>query len=108
MHGLTVRWSLMDSPPGTGDALRQYVREQSVPRFSGMPGLVQKTWQMSERGFFSGIYVWATAQARADFLEQFRANPSPVTQLVGHGPDVIQEWELIGVAIGQDGPLVEG
>ena len=105
MHGLTVRWSLMDSPPGTGDALRRYVTEESVERFTGMPGLVQKTWQMNERGFFSGVYVWATEQARADFLEQFRANPSPVTKLVGHGPDVIQEWELLGVAVGAEGPL---
>ena len=105
MLGLTVRWSLMDSPPGTGEALRQYVRDQSQPRFTGMAGLVQKTWQMSERGFFSGVYVWATEQARADFLEQFRANPSPVTQLVGHGPDVIQEWELLAVAVGAEGPL---
>lgn len=105
MYGLTVRWSLMDAPPGAEQALRDYVRETSVPRFTGMPGLVQKTWRLAGRGFFSGVYIWSTAEARADFLEEFRANPSPVTQLIGHGPDVIQEWELIGVAIGADGPL---
>jgi hypothetical protein len=105
MFGLTVRWSLMDTPAGTEQALRDYVRETSVPRFTGMPGLVQKTWQIAERGFFSGVYIWATAEARAGFLEEFRANPSAVTQLIGHGPDVIQEWELIGVAVGADGPL---
>jgi hypothetical protein len=105
MFGLTVRWSLMDTPAGTEQALRDYVRETSVPRFTGMPGLVQKTWQVAERGFFSGVYIWATAEARTAFLEEFRANPSAVTQLIGHGPDVIQEWELIGVAIGGDGPL---
>ncbi len=106
MHGLTVRWSLQDTPPGTEDALRAYVAQESVPRFSGMPGLVQKTWQMNPRGFFSGVYVWASAEARAGFLEQFRANPSAVTKLIGHGPDVIQEWELLGVAVGAEGPLV--
>jgi hypothetical protein len=105
MHGLTVRWSLAETPPGTEDALRDYVAKESVPRFTGMPGLVQKTWQMNERGFFSGVYVWATPQARAEFLEQFRANPSAVTRLIGHDPDVIQEWELVGVATGADGPL---
>lgn len=105
MHGLTVRWSLQSSPAGTEQALRDYVLSESLPRFSGMPGLVQKTWQMSERGFFSGTYVWATRQARAAFLEQFRANPSPVTRLIGHGPDFIQEWDLVAVAIGGDGPL---
>jgi hypothetical protein len=107
MHGLTVRWSLMDSAPGTEQALRDYVRESSLARFTGMPGLVQKTWQMNERGFFSGVYVWATEQARSDFLDQFRANPSPVTRLVGHGPDIIQEWEVVAVAIGAEGPLVQ-
>ena len=105
MHGLTIRWSLRDAPAGTAQALREYVRDTSVARFSGMDGLVQKTWQMADRGFFSGVYVWSTPQARAEFLAQFRANPSPVTQLVGSGPELIQEWELVGVAVGADGPL---
>ncbi len=105
MHGLTVRWSLRDTPAGTADRLRAYVRETSVPRFTGMPGLVQKTWQMTEGGFFSGIYVWSTPEARAAFLEAFRANPSPVSTLVGSDPELVQEWELVGVAVGADGPL---
>ena len=106
MYGLTVRWSLMGTPAGTDQLLRDYVRDTSAPRFSGMPGLVQKTWQMTPGGFFSGVYVWQTAEARAAFLEEFRANPSPVTQLVGHDPDIVQEWELVGVAVGAEGPLV--
>ena len=106
MHGLTIRWSLMGTPAGTEQALRDYVRDSSAPRFTDMPGLVQKTWQLAERGLFSGIYVWSTHEARADFLARFRASPSPVTQLVGQGPDIVQEWELIGVAVGADGPLV--
>ena len=105
MYGLTIRWSLMGTPAGTDQKLRDYVRDSSVARFTGMPGLVQKTWQIAERGFFSGVYIWATAEARASFLEQFRANPSPVTQLVGQAPDIVQEWELVAVAVGADGPL---
>ncbi len=105
MYGLTVRWSLRDSPAGTDDKLREYVRDSSVPRFTGMPGLVQKTWQIVDRGFFSGVYVWATPQARADFLADFRANPSPVTAMVGSDPELVQEWDLVGVAVGGDGPL---
>ena len=105
MYGLTVRWSLRDTPAGTDQALRDYVRDESVQRFTGMPGLVQKTWQLAERGFFSGVYVWSTPEARAGFLEQFRANPSKVSQLVGDGPELIQEWDLVGVAVGADGPL---
>ena len=105
MYGLTVRWSLSGTPAGTDELLRDYVRDTSAPRFTGMPGLVQKTWQMAPGGFFSGVYVWKTAEARAGFLEEFRANPSPVTQLIGHGPDIVQEWELVGVAVGAEGPL---
>ena len=105
MFGLTIRWSLMDSPAGTDQALRDYVTGSSVERFTGMTGLVQKTWQLAERGFFAGTYIWATEQARADFVEHFRATPSPVSQLLGHGPDILQEWELIGMAVGADGPL---
>jgi hypothetical protein len=105
VHGLTIRWSLRDAPAGTAQALREHVREDGVARFSGMDGLVQTTWQMADRGFFSGVSVWSTPEARAEFLAGFRANPSRVTQLVGSGPELIQEWELVGVATGADGPL---
>jgi hypothetical protein len=105
MYGLTVRWSLLGAPAGTEDALCAYVRDSSIDRFTGMPGLVQKTWQLAPGGFFAGVYIWSTAQARAAFLEEFRSNPSAATQLIGNGPDILQEWELVGIAIGADGPL---
>ncbi len=105
MYGLTVRWSLLGTPAGTDQRLRDYVRDTSAPRFTGMAGLVQKTWQMTPGGFFSGIYVWSTAEARAGFLADFRANPSPVTQLIGQDPDIVQEWDLVAMVNGADGPL---
>ena len=107
MYGLTVRWSLMGTPAGTEQRLRDYVRDTSMARFTGMPGLVQKTWQLAPGGFFAGVYVWSTADARAAFLDEFRANPSAATQIVGNGPDIIQEWELVGVAVGADGPFTK-
>jgi hypothetical protein len=103
MYGLTIRWSLTHAPAGVDQALRSYVRDQSVARFTGMPGLHFKTWQVVDGGFFAGVYVWSTEQARADFLEAFRSSPSPVTQLVGHDPDVIQEWDVAGIAVGGEG-----
>ena len=105
MYGLTVRWSLLGAPSGTEDAIRAYIRDTSVARFTGMPGLVQKTWQLAPGGFFSGVYIWSSVEALAAFLEEFRSNPSAVTQLVGNGPDIVQEWELVGIAVGADGPL---
>jgi hypothetical protein len=104
MHGLTVRWSLAGAPPGTAEALRDYVRDTSVARFTGRPGLVQKTWQLDGESF-AGIYVWATEQARAAFVEQLRSTPSPVDALVGSTPELLQEWELVGLAVGAEGPL---
>ncbi|HVE74179.1 MAG TPA: hypothetical protein VNA30_03690 [Mycobacteriales bacterium] len=103
MHGLTVQWSLSGTPTGTSAKLRDYVREESMANFTGMPGLHQKIWQLTEGGFFAGIYLWATAEARAEFLRDFRANPSAVSQLVGHEPDVIREWDVLAVAIGAEG-----
>ena len=103
MYGLTIRWSLTHAEAGVDDALRAYVREESVDRFSGMEGLHLKLWEIVDGGFFAGMYVWATAEARSAFLEAFRASPSKVTQLVGSAPALIQEWDVAGVAIGAEG-----
>jgi len=103
VFGLTIHWSLMGSPEGTGDRLRAYVQEESLERFSGMAGLHTKLWQIVDGGFFAGLYVWESAEARAAFLERFRAQPSKVSQLVGHDPDVVREWDLVAVAEGAAG-----
>ena len=84
MYGLTIRWSLTDADAGV-NADAAPLRPRRVDRqFTGMPGLLWKTWQMVDGGFFAGNYVWATEQARTEFLEGFRANPSAVTLMVGH------------------------
>ena len=103
MYGLTIRWSLMHVDADVNAALRSYVREESVARFTAMPGLHWKTWQMVDGGFFAGVYVWASDQARSEFLEQFRASPSQVTDLVGADPESVQEWDVVGIAVGAEG-----
>lgn len=103
MYGLTIRWALTHAPAGVDETLRSYVRDESTERFTGMPGLHFKTWQIVDSGFFAGVYVWATEAARAEFLASFRASPSRVTQIVGHDPDVIQEWDVAGIAVGAEG-----
>ncbi|MEO6203909.1 MAG: hypothetical protein ABIO67_00775 [Mycobacteriales bacterium] len=103
MYGLTIRWSLTDADAVVSDKLRTYVRDESIARFTGMPGLLWKTWQMVDGGFFAGNYVWATEQARTEFLESFRASPSAVTLMVGHTPDVVQEFDVVGIAVGAEG-----
>lgn len=103
MYGLTIRWSLTDADAAVNAQLRAYVRDESVQRFTGLAGLRWKTWQMVDGGFFAGNYVWATEAARAEFLTEFRANPSRVTQLLGHAPDTIQEYDIVGLAVGAEG-----
>lgn len=104
--GLTVRWSLAGAADGVEQALRDYVRDESVARFTGMAGLVEKRWQVVPGESFAGVYVWASAADRAAFLERFRGAPSTVTDLVGAGPESITEWDLVGAATGANGPLV--
>ena len=103
MYGLTIRWSLTHAEAGVDDALREYVQDESVERFTGLPGLHVKVWEIVDGGFFAGVYVWATAEARSAFLEEFRTSPSKVTQIVGTGPALIQEWDVAGVAVGAEG-----
>jgi hypothetical protein len=103
MYGLITRWSLAGTSPEVSDKLRDYVREASHPRFTGRPGLVEKIWTMRPGVFFAGNYLWATEAARAEFVASLATTPSKVTELVGHGPDVVEEFEIVAVAEGGEG-----
>ncbi|HEU5036913.1 MAG TPA: hypothetical protein VFT70_07905 [Nocardioides sp.] len=107
MHGLTVRWSLADAPAGVEDELAAYVADSSFARFSGQQGLRFKTWRMRPREWFEGCYVFASDEARAEFQRVFSegADTSPVSGLVGGGPVLIEECEVVAVAEGGDGFL---
>ncbi len=104
MHGLTVRWSLTQSP-GAAQALREYVAGTSLARFTGMEGLAFKTWRMREGEWFEGTYVWATAQARDDFAEAFAAtgDDNPGSRIVGSAPLLVEPFEVVAVAEGGAG-----
>lgn len=104
--GLTVRWSLVGAADGVERALRDYVRDESVARFTGMAGLVEKRWQVVPGESFAGVYVWAGATERAAFLERFRSAASKVSEIVGADPESVTEWDLVGAATGAAGPLV--
>jgi hypothetical protein len=107
MHGLTMRWSLADAPAGVDEQLSAYVADSSFERFSGQAGLRFKTWRMRTGQWFEGCYVFASDEERAEFQRVFTdgAGTSPVSQLVGSAPVLIEECEVVAVAEGGAGFL---
>jgi hypothetical protein len=105
MHGLTVRWSLEGTAGETMARLREYVRETSHARFSGMEGLRFKTWRAREGEWFEGCYVFASPAERDDFQTRFSADAasSPVSRIVGSAPVLVEPCEVVAVAEGAAG-----
>lgn len=102
---LTVRWSLADAPGGVEQQLRDYVAESSHARFEQREGLRFKTWRMRAGEWFEGCYVFVDDTARREFQDSFTpgADDSPVSQVVGSGPVLIEECEVVAVAGGPEG-----
>lgn len=107
MHGLTVRWSLAESPDGVAEALAAYVDETSHARFTGKPGLRFKTWRLRPGEWFEGCYVFASSAERDAFQTEFTgvAAESPGSQIVGSPPVLIEPCEVVAVAEGEAGFL---
>lgn len=102
---LTVRWSLADAPAGVEQELRDYVAKSSHARFEERPGLRFKTWRMRAGEWFEGCYVFVDDAARADFQQTFTAgaDDSPGSTIIGAGPALIEECEVVAVAGGPVG-----
>jgi hypothetical protein len=105
LNGLTVRWSLADAPDDLAERLRAYVESPSHARFTGKPGLRFKTWRMVPGQWFEGCYVFATDADREAFQVEFSAvaDTSPVSELTGAGPVVIEPCEVVAIAEGAAG-----
>lgn len=103
--GLTVRWSLEAAPEGVEEQLRDYVSGTSHAKFTGQPGLRFKTWRMRPGEWFEGCYVFEDEVARAAFQEKFAttAAESPGSKIIGSGPVLIEECEVVAVAEGWEG-----
>ncbi len=105
MYGLSVRWSLADAPEDIAQRLRDYVVGTSLERFMGLPGLHVKIWRMRPGEEFEGCYVFASAAARDEFAERFRATmaDAPGSLLVGAAPQAVEPFEVLAVAEGAEG-----
>ena len=105
MHGLTVRWSLVDAAHGVEQELADYVAGTSHARFTGKEGLRFKTWRMRPGEWFEGCYVFESPQAREEFERAFAetAAESPGSQIVGSAPVLVEPCEIVAVAEGAAG-----
>ena len=105
MHGLTVRWSLVDAPPETLDELRTYVEDVSFNRFAGLDGLRFKSWRARQGEWFEGSYVFASAAARDAFQADFEpgAAESAGSRIIGSAPILIEPCEIVAVVRGPSG-----
>jgi len=72
-----------------------------------MSGLRFKLWRVRAGEWFEGTYVFASAEARAAFEEDFRAGAAdvPGSQMVGAPPVLIEPFDVVAVAEGWDGFL---
>ena len=102
---LTVRWSLAEAPDGVEEELRDYVADSSHARFEKREGLRFKTWRMRPGEWFEGCYVFVDDAARAAFQQAFSADAddSPGSKIIGSGPVLIEECEVVAVAGGAEG-----
>ncbi len=107
MYGLTVRWSLAAAPESVAQQLRDYVRDTSLERFTGTPGLRFKTWRMVSGEWFEGLYVFATDEDRDAFATSFRAGmaTAPGTKIIGAPPLLVESCEIVAIAEGAEGFL---
>jgi hypothetical protein len=105
MHGLTVRWSLVDAADGVEQELADYVAGTSHARFTGKAGLRFKTWRMRSGEWFEGCYVFETPDERAAFQDEFAAGAaeSPGSRIIGSAPVLIEPCEIVAVAEGGPG-----
>jgi hypothetical protein len=92
-----VIWNLADSQTNVGE-LRRYLRDEAVPAFEQVPGLLFKGWfsdEVSDR--WGAVYVWESQEASEQEL------PSRARELIGKNPDIVEVFDLeASVSIAND------
>jgi hypothetical protein len=83
-----VIWNLADSLTNVGE-LRRYLRDEAVPAFVRVPGLLFKGWfsdEMTER--WGAVYVWESPESSEQEM------PSRARELIGKDPDIVEVFDL--------------
>ena len=96
---MLVLWDLSSGSKATFAQLRDYLRTESIARFSKMPGLRLKTWISNEdTGRWGALYLFET-HAQADDLVSHIRRARP-TELTGLEPATIEQFDLEAVTEG--------
>ena len=83
-----VIWNLANSQTNVGE-LRRYLRDEAVPAFEQVPGLLFKGWfsdEVSER--WGAVYLWESREAAEQEV------PSRARELIGKEPDIGEEFDV--------------
>lgn len=104
MRAVLVLWDLSAGSKVTFEELREYLREESIARFSGMAGLRQKTWISNPvTGHWGALYLFDTP-GQADELVGHIAS-GKVVQLTGLTPATIEQFDVEAVTEGKHSGL---
>ena len=83
-----VIWNLADSQTNIGE-LRRYLRDEAVPAFEQVPGLLFKGWFSDDVGErWGAVYVWESQEASEQEL------PSRARELIGKDPDIGETFDV--------------
>lgn len=83
-----VLWNLADSLTNVGE-LRRYLRDESIPQFEQVSGLLFKAWMSDETTErWGAVYVWESYEASQQEL------PSRARELIGKEPDIAEVFDL--------------
>ncbi|MCE7928326.1 MAG: YdhR family protein [Dehalococcoidia bacterium] len=100
MRAILVLWNLSSGSNATFEQLRDYLRNESIARFSAMPGLRQKTWISNpETGLWGAMYLFETAEQARELASHI--STGRVAQLTGLAPATIEQFDVEAVTEGQ-------
>lgn len=100
MRAVLVLWDLSSGSKASFEELREYLRSESIARFSSMEGLRQKTWVSNpETGRWGAMYLFDTRE-QADELVAHIAT-GKVVQLTGLAPATVEQFDVEAVTEGK-------
>ncbi len=93
-------WRLDETARATLPELRLYVEEEALDAFSDVEGLRYKAWLSDEPAGgwprYGAFCLWETPAAAQG------PQPSRSPQLIGRGPDIIEEFDVEATVVGID------